>query len=892
MRRIALIFVVTAALAAALVWLALPMLAGFLLRDRLAAYGIENAELTIQSLGLDEARIVDLKIGDSASASSIAVLYSLSEFVVSRVDIDGLVLKARLEGVALSFGELDPAIEALAAAEEGSAVPPEVHFKGARLEITGANLSATVPFNGGVLPKDGGFEAILGSTRGRFDIAGAGAGFSGALHAVLPAGAPLEATLRFELTAPDVAGAHFESGSLYAAVENGAGRAELRLVEADERMNMVLDATLDDLGRPASHAKARLAVEAAADAALWPLLGVPNPAEGRLTLDGFAEGTMADMAGFIGTISFAADALAWPGLARNIGAAGAFDLSFAGDDVILTIPADLLIDATPDMAGAPPLLQGPMKMTLRPAILRLSRQPSGLVLAGEDLGMAIVSGGLALDAKLGGTFVLRETSATATGRADLDLHGRAVAAGAVAEGLRVKIPIAIEAGAEGYSLEATAPGRASFRRLSIPGLPALADLDLPISVARLSLSPEGMVGDVRIGKTDVTTESLTLQSAKLAVSLSEPAGGAFRAEATLTGRLGPVEKSWLIPLAFDAKAAIGADAADFSARLLGGAVSASIEGRHRFSTNAGEARMTVAPIVFAERGQQPKDVVPLAANWIETASGKVALAGGGKWKGGRIETDAKLLLENFSLVTAAAEIVRLNGVIDIDGLAPLTTPPGQEIAIALLDAGLPLTDGLVTFRLAPGRFDLAGARFAFGGGEIGIEPASIALDASVYDLAVAAAGIDLAKLVELVDIDGLSATGLLDGRAPVRIEGADWAIEDGRLKARSPGRIAYAPASAPAALAEQGETVALALSALNDFQYQKLDLTIDRAAGGDMEIGVHLAGKNPGFYDGYPVEFNLNLTGRLDQILRRSLAGYKVPDTIAKRLSQFGAAPR
>ena len=41
-------------------------------------------------------------------------------------------------------------------------------------------------------------------------------------------------------------------------------------------------------------------------------------------------------------------------------------------------------------------------------------------------------------------------------------------------------------------------------------------------------------------------------------------------------------------------------------------------------------------------------------------------------------------------------------MIAFDRLAPLSTPPGQQLAIGLVDVGLPLTDGLLTFDLEPG----------------------------------------------------------------------------------------------------------------------------------------------------------------------------------------------
>ena len=64
-----------------------------------------------------------------------------------------------------------------------------------------------------------------------------------------------------------------------------------------------------------------------------------------------------------------------------------------------------------------------------------------------------------------------------------------------------------------------------------------------------------------------------------------------------------------------------------------------------------------------------------------------------------------------------------------------------------------------------------------------------------------------------------------------------------------------------------GESVKMALSALSDFHYDKLEIDLYRKATGDTELGLHIAGRNPSFYNGYPVEFNLSVTGRLDEVL-------------------------
>jgi hypothetical protein len=80
----------------------------------------------------------------------------------------------------------------------------------------------------------------------------------------------------------------------------------------------------------------------------------------------------------------------------------------------------------------------------------------------------------------------------------------------------------------------------------------------------------------------------------------------------------------------------------------------------------------------------------------------------------------------------------------------------------------------------------------------------------------------------------------------------------------------------------------MALQALSNFQYNELTLTLDREPGGDTVALLHVKGQNPNFYDGYPVELNLNISGKLDQILDRGLQGYRIPETIRERLGDFG----
>ena len=121
----------------------------------------------------------------------------------------------------------------------------------------------------------------------------------------------------------------------------------------------------------------------------------------------------------------------------------------------------------------------------------------------------------------------------------------------------------------------------------------------------------------------------------------------------------------------------------------------------------------------------------------------------------------------------------------------------------------------------------------------------------------------------------------------ITVTGAEAVIRGGELVSDGPGWVRYRPDQAPAALQAGGENVNLLLQALENFRYEELRLTIDGRTDGEMDVGLHIAGANPDLYDGYPIEFNLNLEGALAEILRASLAGYRIPESIRERMQGF-----
>ncbi|MEX0807267.1 MAG: YdbH domain-containing protein [Dongiaceae bacterium] len=378
---------------------------------------------------------------------------------------------------------------------------------------------------------------------------------------------------------------------------------------------------------------------------------------------------------------------------------------------------------------------------------------------------------------------------------------------------------------------------------------------------------------------------------RLHATLSEGGGIAFEGRAANLG--GPDLAPWLPPLAARFEGRIVGSTVSFDAHLADENewVVGDITGTHRLDENSGTASLTMQPIQFRPGGLQPWDIAPALASELDEATGQITLSGGVTWNEGDVGSDLTLRLEELSIIAPEAELARINGAIALKSLVPLVSQPNQQASIALIDIGVPLTDAVVTFSIEEGPlFAVENARFKLAGGTVETAPVVIDPMDPYTTIELQVADMNLAAFLAMAEVDGLVATGQLNGTIPVEIRDDDIVIAAGRLDADEPGTLQYAPAEPPAALQGAGETASLVLGALANFRYDQLWLTLDRAAGGETGLGLHVRGSNPDFYDGYPIELNLTLTGELDRILRDSLVGYRIPDYVKDQLEDGEAA--
>ncbi len=240
--------------------------------------------------------------------------------------------------------------------------------------------------------------------------------------------------------------------------------------------------------------------------------------------------------------------------------------------------------------------------------------------------------------------------------------------------------------------------------------------------------------------------------------------------------------------------------------------------------SAGSLRLATDPIRFGADGLQPAALWPPLGDVLTATSG--TLQAEITWPKGPLS----LLIDRLGFVTDYGPVGPIDGLIQLDGLSPPRTATPQTLRIE---------------------------------------------------------GMRLEALVEGLAIEALDAAGIVD--ADLRFSFLDSGrlhVDEGVLMARGPGVLRYQASEPPAALVDQGESVALLFRALGDFRYETLSATVSGYIDEDLTIALQLRGANPALYEGHPIELNVTIEAPL---LPLALAGrdlMALPATVRDALAR------
>jgi len=304
---------------------------------------------------------------------------------------------------------------------------------------------------------------------------------------------------------------------------------------------------------------------------------------------------------------------------------------------------------------------------------------------------------------------------------------------------------------------------------------------------------------------------------------------------------------------------------------------ASGRGRHDLAAGRGAFAFSTGALSFTGPDRQLAALAPAARGLLRVSEGEVEADGAFEWSPEGLVSEGRVRLRDFGGKTSGGSMTGLNADARFRSLAPPVTAGLQRAAVAALDLGpVRLADGRIAFEVTPdGRAIVERATWAWADGEVGVARAQLRLDDGAVAAPLEIASVDLAQVFALLNIEGLSGEGRVSGAFPVRIEGGEVRIDDGRLASEAPGVLRYTGPRAPGALGVSAEQSDLLFGALSNFHYTSIDMTLNGAVSDALQVRLTLNGANPDFLQGYPFKIALNTRADVSQALpnRRRPAG-------------------
>ncbi|MCX4028092.1 YdbH domain-containing protein [Endozoicomonas sp. SM1973] len=157
---------------------------------------------------------------------------------------------------------------------------------------------------------------------------------------------------------------------------------------------------------------------------------------------------------------------------------------------------------------------------------------------------------------------------------------------------------------------------------------------------------------------------------------------------------------------------------------------------------------------------------------------------------------------------------------------------------------------------------------------------------SNQQITISVKAIDLAKLVALEQQPAVTASGIINGKLPIKVVNNKPSINNGTLQATGAGWIKVNQPSLTESLSASNESLKLALSALANFQYDRLESDVALAPNGDLVLSVSLAGKNPDFYQGKRIHFNYKQEENIYLLIKSVQLGQYIGENVTKKLQR------
>jgi hypothetical protein len=367
-------------------------------------------------------------------------------------------------------------------------------------------------------------------------------------------------------------------------------------------------------------------------------------------------------------------------------------------------------------------------------------------------------------------------------------------------------------------------------------------------------------------------------------------------EATLHGLSGRWRDKLMPSSEVTAKYSADAKQATLQASLTTAkkAVVVQIDGTQQFAEGRGHARIKLLPLVFKKKALV---LSQLFTSWpypFDVDTGRASAAVQLRWSK-LVTSTVQIYLDQIGGHYNKVAFRGVKGEMALTLNKGIATSKTAQLHVAMLDVGFPVENIAAKFTLQAHAGELlpvikmqkVSAKLL--GGKAASGPFELDFSRDKNEFVVQLEHIDMDKIMQLEQQEGLQASGLLDGQLPLSLSREGIAVADGQLAVRAPGGVIhYTPTPKVVSLAQSNPSVNMVVEALRNFQYQVMDVHSDYKANGDLKLRVHIEGRNPDWQAGKPVHLNLNLQENIPVLLR----SLQLSGEISERLRQhYQTAP-
>lgn len=297
---------------------------------------------------------------------------------------------------------------------------------------------------------------------------------------------------------------------------------------------------------------------------------------------------------------------------------------------------------------------------------------------------------------------------------------------------------------------------------------------------------------------------------------------------------------------------------------------------HDLDTGVGHADLDVPGILF-DAQLQPDMLTFFAQGIIALADGVVTGDGRIDWNGDGVTSTGDFTTAGLNFDAAFGAVDGLAGTVEFSDLLGLVTKPDQKLKIGMINPGIEVYDGEVSFQLEADRWlRVNGAKWPFIDGTLEMLPTTMQLgEGAVRRFTMKVEGANAAKFVQQLDLGNIAANGIFDGTIPLVFDQEGGRIEGGLLISRPPGgNLSYV-----------GELTYKDLSAMGNFAFQtlrsldftRMEIGLSGNIDGDILTTLRIEGVRQGKgakrnfitrqLGKMPVQFNINIRAPFYQLV-------------------------